>query len=89
MHSLGMYFSSKAISLQSSLKAQSSTTWSKKRDTETSTVLIAAKMKEKTKPWVGEPGRWHSKVEDCLEERRGRGQRSSSLGTALLTTAVI
>ena len=51
-HSLGMYFSSKAMSLYSSQKAQSLTTWSKNQDVETSMVLISAKMKGKTKPCV-------------------------------------
>jgi len=76
------------MSLHSSQKAQSLTTWNKNRDVETSMVLISAKMKGKSKPWFGEPGRRHSEVEDCLEERRGGGQRSS-LGTALLITAAI
>lgn len=55
-------------------RKQSLTTWSKTWDMETSTVLVSAKMKGKTKPWFGEPGRWHSRVEDCLEERRGGGK---------------
>lgn len=46
-------------------------------------------MKGKTKPWFGAPRGWHPKVEVCLEERRGEGQRSSFLGTGLLTTAAI
>lgn len=56
---------------------------------EISIVLISAKMKGKTKPKMGEPGKQHSKAEDCLEERKGWGQRSSSLGTALLIAAAI
>lgn len=56
---------------------------------EISIVLVSAKMKGNTKPSMGEPGKQHSKVKDCLEERREWGQRSSSLGTALLITAAI
>lgn len=43
----------------------------------------------KMKPWFGEARRQHSKVEDSLKERRGEGQRSFSLGAALVITAAI
>lgn len=56
---------------------------------EISIELISAKMKGNTKPRMGEPGKQHSKVKDCLVKRREWGQRSSSLGTALLITAAI
>lgn len=43
----------------------------------------------KMKQWFGEARRQHSKVENSLKERRGAGQRSFSLGTALVITAAI